>query len=95
MLVKIHKDVGFVIAICDKDLIGKTFSEGEIEIKVSEHFYGGEEKTKEEVIEVMKSSDNLNLIGEEAVGLAVELRIIDKNNVIKIQGVPHAQRVSC
>jgi len=95
MLVKFHKDGNCVVAICDKDLIGKTFSEGDFEIKVSEYFYGGEEKTKEEVSEIMKESDNLNLIGKESVGLAVKLGIINKENVMMIQGVPHAQRISC
>jgi uncharacterized protein len=30
-------------------------------------------------------------VGEKAVGLALELGFIDQANVIRIQGVPHAQ----
>ena len=55
MLVKIHvMEDKEVISVCDSNLIGKTFTEGELELKVSEQFYKGEEKTEEEVSELMK-----------------------------------------
>ena len=95
ILVKFHKDESCVVAICDKNLIGKTLSEGEVEIKISEYFYKGEEKTAEEVCEIMKANDNLNIVGKESIGLAVKLGIIKKDNVMVIQGVPHAQGISC
>ena len=33
-----------VVSVCDTNLVGKTFTEGELELKVSEQFYKGEEK---------------------------------------------------
>lgn len=95
ILVKIHKGEHDVAAICDKDLLGKTLSEGEIEVNVSEHFYGGEEKSEAEVKEIMKECDNLNILGKESVELTIKLGVIEKENVIYVEGVPHAQRISC
>ena len=91
ILVKIHKDQHCVVAICDKDLVGKTITDGRMEIVVSKHFYDGEEKSYDEVGEIMRDYDNLNIFGEESVALALKLRIIEREHVLFIQGVPHAQ----
>jgi len=95
ILVKFHKSTHLVVAICDKDLIGRVIQEGNMEIKVSEYFYKGEEKTEEEVSKIMEKYDNLNILGKESVGLALKLGVIDKENTLLIDRVPHAQRISC
>ena len=52
--VKFHKGSSVIVAICDSNLIGKTFKEGKLSLNVSEHFYKGELKTEDEVKEIMK-----------------------------------------
>jgi len=94
IVVKFHKGLNKVVAICDKNLIGKTFSDGNIEIKIGEYFYGGNVKSEEEVDEIMKNYDNLNIVGKESVGLAIKSGVIDKEKVIFIKKVPHAQTIS-
>ncbi len=83
----------FVVAVCDKSLIGKKLRDKEknIEIEVSERFYKGEEKTEEEVIKILKDATNINLIGEEAVNAGLKAEMITEENIIMIKGVPHAQ----
>lgn len=51
MYLKIH-NMGseIMVAACDRKLIGKTFSEGELRIYVSKEFYKGESATDAEVI---------------------------------------------
>jgi len=34
---------GLLVSICDKEVFGKEFKEGEVVLKVSEPFYGGDE----------------------------------------------------
>ncbi|MBT4334206.1 DUF424 family protein [archaeon] len=80
-----------VVSVCDTNLVGKTFTEGELELKVSEQFYKGEEKTVEEVSELIKEAKNLNLVGEESINLAEKIGILEKDNVLVIDGIPHAQ----
>ncbi len=91
IVVKFHKGANIVVAICDKNLIGKTISDGLLEIAVSEYFYNGEEKSEQEVGVIMKNYDNLNIIGKESISLAIRLGIIDKVNILIINGVPHVQ----
>jgi len=93
--VKIHKGQTELIAICDADLIGKTFSEGRLELKISEHFYKGEEKGSEEVEGIMKEESDFNLVGEKAIKLALKVGLIDQDCIATIQGVPHGQVISC
>jgi len=86
--VKVHEDV---VAMADADLIGKELEEGEKCLTVSERFYKGEEKSKEQVIGILKEAGNINLIGKEVIGIALEEGFIKEKDVIVIQGVPHAQ----
>ena len=92
MYLKIH-DSGesTVVAVCDENLLGKKITDGEKEINISESFYKGELKNKEEVIEILKQSSNVNLSGEESVSCGIEAEIISEENIIEIKGVKHAQ----
>jgi uncharacterized protein len=80
-----------VVAICDEDLIGKKFEDEDRCIEVSERFYKGEKVSEEEAVKFLKAADNINLVGNKIVKLAVDLGIIKSNDVIEIQGVKHAQ----
>ena len=92
MYIKIHRSGdGFVVALCDEDLINKTFEDGDLQLKVTEIFYKGVEKSEEEVIEILKTARNINIVGEKSVKLALDNNIISKDNVIKIGKVLHAQ----
>jgi hypothetical protein len=98
MYLKVHKadmrnHIEVIVALCDKELIGKRLREGEIRLHVNKHFYKGELASKEMVREAFKVATIANIVGKRAVKLAIDEGIIDKNNVIKIQDVPHAQMV--
>jgi len=89
ILVKIHEDRGReVIAVCDSDLIGKEFNEGKLHIEITENFFKGKEMQKEDIIRILKSCSNLNVVGKESIKLALDNKIIEKESVIKIKGIP-------
>jgi len=92
--VRIHKTYRDVIAICDSDLLGKKFEQGNLQLDVKESFYKGEEKTKQEVIQIMqdlsREDSTFNIVGEESVNCALETGIISKDGIKKIQEVPFA-----
>ena len=94
MLVKIHSSYRNVVAICDSDLIGKTFEEGVREIKVTENFFKGDEKTEAEVLEIIEQGSDedytFNIVGKEAVKLALKSGLVKPEGIIKIQGIPIA-----
>lgn len=94
ILVKIHKGSSEIVAICDKELLGKVFSDGKYELKVSEHFYNGEELNEDKIEKIMKESNNLNIVGENSINLALKLKRIKEENIINIGEVKHAQAVT-
>lgn len=81
-----------VVTICDTELIGKYFEEQNYQLDVKESFYKGEEKTPEESLEIiqkMKAEDaTFNIVGEKAIELALQVRLISKEAIKEIQGIP-------
>lgn len=94
MLVKIHSSYRTIIAICDSNLLGKTFEEGIKQIKINENFYGGEKKTEKEVLSIIEEGAGedctFNIVGENSVKTALKSGLIKKEGIIKIQGIPIA-----
>jgi uncharacterized protein len=92
ILTKLHRGRGKVIlAMCDKEIIGKKFTEGSLELDLTGNFYKGDETKSEEIKKRLQCSDIVNVAGEKSVKFAVEEGIVDKENIITIQKIPHAQ----
>ena len=88
--IKIHTRNGErLLAACDSELLGRTFAEKGMRLKVSEIFYGGEEITEEALRSRMKGATILNLVGDRTVTIAEEEGYV--SSVIVIDGVKHAQ----
>lgn len=87
--VKYYEDVKMV-AMCDEDLLGKTLEDEKLKIVVSEHFYKGKIMNKEEILKVLKTVLNANIVGKESVELVKELNFIKDENINYIENVPHA-----
>jgi len=82
-----------VVAVCDKEILGKTFKEGELKIHVSEKFYKGDLVEIEDAINAIERATIANLVGEKIVARAVKEGLLHKDSVIYIQGIPHVQIV--
>jgi hypothetical protein len=93
MFLKIHRSPGAadVVAVCDCELINKTLRHGEVEISVSEGFYGTEPADEAAVRNALQNAANINLMGKRAVSVAVDLGLIDPDSCIMLGDVPHAQ----
>ena len=94
MLIKIHKSYRLVVAICDKELLGKTYEQGNRILEVRESFYNGEQKEEKEMIELMKDLEKedatFNIAGKKSVNAALKAGIISKEGIMKVQGIPFA-----
>jgi hypothetical protein len=94
MFINIIKSYRYVVAIADKELIGKKFEEGKMQLDVKENFYKGEEKSEEEIVQYlrnMKLEDaTFNIIGDRSVSLALKQGIISEENVGEVQGIKFA-----
>ena len=94
MFIKIIKSYRDVVAICDSEILGKRFEEGQFQLDLKESFYGGEKKSEEEVIAIMKEMSaedaTFNIVGQKTIKTALKAGIIDKSSIGKIQGIPFA-----
>ena len=87
-------DRGLLVSVCDDDVLGETFENGEVSLTVEEAFYGGEEADvadPEAVVESLGRAAVANLVGTEAVGVAVEAGIVDEGQVLEVGETLHAQ----
>lgn len=94
MFVNVIKSCRDVVAVCDSNLIGEKFEEGEMQLDVKESFYKGEDVSREKAIKIMKDmakeDATFNIVGEEAVDAAIEAEIISEEGVMKIEGISFA-----
>ena len=91
ILTERQTEEGLLVAVCDDDVLGETFEEGEISLTVSEEFYGGEEADAETVVESLARASVANLVGTETVELAVSEGFVDEANVLDVASTRHAQ----
>ena len=83
-----------IAALCDEELIGTIITDGKITIDLKKYagFYKGEKVTEEDkIVKELKSCNSINLVGKRSVGLAIKNRIIEEQNLIIVNGIPHAQ----
>lgn len=94
MIVKVHKRQDkTVVAVCDTNLIGKKFEDGDLQLDLGSDFYKGEEMDEKEAGDLVRNADIINLAGEESIRLGLAEGVIDEEHVLKIKGIPHAQAV--
>ena len=72
-----------MLNICDAELLGKTITEGELNMHISESYYGERFVEKDEAETLLKSSTIINLVGDETISMSIELGIGSENAVKK------------
>ena len=87
----VNKEI--LVAVCDSELIGRTFREGELHLSVNEAFFKGSPADEHEVKKALEDATIANLVGEQSVACGIDIGIIDEHCVITIDGIPHAQMV--
>ena len=94
MLIKIHKSYRNVVAVCDSDLIGKCFEQGNKILDVRESFYKGEEIEEKDLLELMKDMAKedaiFSIAGKKACEIALKAGIISKEGIKEVSNVPFA-----
>ena len=93
MYLKVHRapDGSTVVAVCDRELLDRRLRHGDLELHVSEYFYGNTPADEGDVTRAIRDGGNINLIGEQAVGIAIRLGLLEHSGCLIIEGVPHAQ----
>lgn len=91
--IKIHRSGGEVlVAACDHELLDQEFREGKKRLRVSRHFYLGEEGDEDMLSNRIQNATIVNLVGCRCIQAARDAGMTCAE-VITIDGVPHAQIV--
>jgi len=77
-----------MLNICDSELLGKKIVQDELNMNISESYYGEKLVEKEEAKSLLKNSAIINMVGKETVSLSIELGIGSENGIKTISGIP-------
>jgi len=77
-----------MLNICDAELLGKKIVQDELNMHISESYYGERFIEKEEAEDLLKKSSIINMVGKETVSLSIKLGVGSENGVKIISGVP-------
>lgn len=77
-----------ILNICDANLLGKKISENDLNMHISESYYGEKIVEQEEAETLLKNSSIINMVGEYTISLSISLGIGSEKGIKKIEGVP-------
>ncbi|MFA6329088.1 MAG: DUF424 family protein [Candidatus Micrarchaeia archaeon] len=82
-----------IVAVCDKDCLGKKFESNGLILDLETHrrFYEGEVVDEPAVISALSGAGNVNIVGEKSVELACRCLGVSKAGAKRIGGVSHLQ----
>jgi len=82
------------VAICDEELLGKKFEEGNRQLEIKEFFFKDKEINERECIKIIqieaREDATFNIVGEKSINAALKSGIITESHMARIQGVPFA-----
>ncbi len=88
--VKVHETPkGRVVGACDRELVGRRLSEGELLLEISERFYSQMAAGPAELLEIIEGCMTANLVGERTVAAYCAENPDAIEAVKRIGGVPH------
>ena len=82
-----HNDTR-MLNICDADLLGTTLNSGNFTLKISEKYYAQKVVEKEGAKDLLRRSNNINMVGKEIISLSVNMGIGSQEGVKEIDGIP-------
>lgn len=80
-----------LLAVCDTDVLGKTFKKDGVVFEIKEEFYNGYKTNIDEALELIEQSTIVNLCGRNIVKKAIEKGYVHPEAIFEISGVLHAQ----
>lgn len=94
MYLRIHRNPkGKVVAVCDEDLLGKVLEDKDMRMDLERYrsFYDETKAGAAEVEDALRSFDSANIVGKEAVGVAIKMGLAGKKDVMYIKKTPYIQ----
>jgi hypothetical protein len=95
MIVKQHitPDRRLFLTICDEDVVGKLYEEGERQLDLTARYYQGEKIPVESALSLARKAASIQAVGKDAVNHCVKWGFLDKGQIVTVQGIPHGQMI--
>ena len=94
MIIKIHESgEKKIVALCDEELIGNVYEEGELILDLSSNFYKGEKISEEDAENIIKKSYIINAVGKNCVAFLKKIELINDDEIKEIKNIPFVQVV--
>ena len=74
--------------ICDAELLGKAITQGDLNMNISNSYYGGRMVEESEAADLLKKSSIINMVGKKTTSLSIELGIGSESGIKTISGIP-------
>jgi len=96
LFIKIHNlENNTVVAMCDEALIDKVLEDNNIffDIKTYASFYKGDLVEKKKALSMLDGLkvNSANIVGKESIDVAIEAKLIEKENINFVNEIPYAQ----
>ncbi len=91
LLTERQTEEGTLVSVCDADVLGETFENGDVSLTVDPGFYEGEQADEDAVVASLARCSVANIVGTRSVGLAIEHGFVVEENVLDFDGTRHAQ----
>ena len=82
-----HNDTR-MLNICDIDLLGRVLNRDNFTLKISEEYYAQMVVEKEEAKDLLRKSNNINMVGKEIISLSTSIGIGSQEGIKEIDGIP-------
>lgn len=76
-----------LLAVCDEDILNEKLESRGVLIVAKSSFYGSVLHSEEDVIEAFKKANNVNLIGNNAVNLAIRFGLVKEQAILWLNRV--------
>jgi hypothetical protein len=82
-----HNDTR-MLNICDIDLLGRILNKDNFTLKISKEYYAQKVVKKEEAMDLLRKSNNINMVGKEIISLSTSIGIGSPEGIKEIDGIP-------
>ncbi|MBD3164019.1 DUF424 family protein [Candidatus Woesearchaeota archaeon] len=79
-----------ILAVCDDALLGKRFSQDNLQVDLASEFYNGSHMGQDMLLSLINKAYIINAVGEETISMLKNIGLITEDNIIRISGMPVA-----
>ena len=74
--------------MCDVELVGRTLKQSDLEVKISQSYYGERVVDEKEAESLLRTSSIINMAGRKTIDLSIKIGVGTAKGVKEIEGVP-------